>query len=300
MAKGVRVKKYSRRTSSRRGGGRVFLVILILLVFVLLCFAIAVATGIALGNKADSLEDKGGYELPPVEYTSGDKKVRGVIASAYSISVYAEGDVSVTLRHSDGSLAYASEIAQRVGFDANGVEALDLYADSVHTSGGYICGVFFVTSFNESDRAMREIYKSYEISLISEIAALGVDDILLAGIGVTDGNVAEVEEYLAKAAASAGDVPVGVCLARNDFPSSAEEQYRALRLYNACDYFAIDAGSVRTDGGMSAEDTARQIVDDMYYYIEAYSLRLVIPEEKSELFDEALALGINNIQKIKK
>lgn len=300
MAKGVRVKKYSRRTSSRRGGGRVWLVIFAVAAFIALSLALSVAIGISLGKRADALEDKGGYELPKVEYLSGGKSVRGVVADLFDSGRLpgSERDVSVILRREDGELTYSSSIARSVGFDSCGEEELSSYADGVHYVGGYLCGVFYVRSFAEEDEGLREIYKAYELSLISEAAECGVDDILLVGIGVGSNNVAEVEEFLMRAALAAKEAPIGVCVGRASFSTSEQEQYLALRLRAACDYFALDTGSIKVGDGMSADEAVRLIADDVYYYIEEYSLRLVFSD--GELYSAAEELGLNNIQLIGK
>ena len=301
MAKGVRVKKYSRRTASRRGGGRAWLVILAVAAFVALSLAVSVAIGISLGKRADALDDKGEYEPPRVEYVSGGKTVRGVAAEDLLMGVLPEdddADVSVILRHRDGGLTYYSGIAQSVGFDGCGELDLLDYTDGVHSSGGYICGVFYVTSFAEENEGLREIYKAYELSLIAEAADSGVDDILLIGIGVDGDNVAEIEEFLASAALAAEDTPIGVCVDREAFSTAEQEQYLALRLRAACDYFALDSNSVTLEEDMNAEDKVRYIADDTYYYIEEYSLRLVFTD--GELYRAAEELGLNNIQLIGK
>jgi hypothetical protein len=303
MAKGVKIKKYARRTSSRRGGSRAWLAVLAVAAFVALCLAISVALGISLGNRADEKTDMGGYELPKIEYVSGGKSVKGVAASLVNVDDdrinMAEGDdVSVTLRYSDGTLSYFSPMANEVGFDSCGNKSLESFADGIHSFDGYLCGVFYVTSFGIENAKLREIYKSYEIALISEAAECGVDDILIVGIDVNDKNVVEVEEYLSRAAIAADAVPVGICLERASFPSSNSEQYVALRLRRACDYFALDTKSMIIDGYENADEIARAIVDDMYYYIEAHGLRLVVSAEDREVYEKAIELGINNLQMI--
>jgi hypothetical protein len=271
--------------------------------FIALCLAISVAIGISLGNRADEQTDLGGYELPDIEYNSGGKSVKGVVASLVNIGDdrinMAEGDdVSFILRYPDGTLSYSSPTASAVGFDACGNKSLESFSDGIHSFDGYLCGVFYVTSFGIEDAKLREIYKSYEIALISEAAECGVDDILIMGIDVNDKNVAEVEEYLSRAAIAADTAPVGICLERSSFPSSDSEQYIALRLRQACDYFALDTKSMIADGYENAEDMARAIADDMYYYIEAYGLRLVVSAEDREVYEKAIELGLNNLQLI--
>jgi hypothetical protein len=143
MAKGVRIKKYSRRTSSRRGGSRARLVIIVIVSFVALCLAISVAIGISLGNRADEQTDLGGYDLPKIEYKSGGKSVKGVVASLVNIGDdlinMAEGDdVSFILRYPDGTLSYSSPTASAVGFDACGNKSLESFSDGIHSSDGYL------------------------------------------------------------------------------------------------------------------------------------------------------------------
>ena len=318
----LKMSKYARRTSLNARNTRVLPIIALIAVFLVLCFVISLVIGLILGGRAEKVKEKTRFDFLAEPYYSGDKIVRTVDAYAYSlgadVSPYVSRgvtDLSVCLRRADGSLNYTSSIGLLNGFcpvaeDRSLIEELDY----VHERGGRVCAYFYVTSFETEDTVMRELYQSYEIALVREASECGADDILLICPEVTDENVAELERYVSRMASAAGNAVLGVLVSPELLSLTEEDVYHAARLREACDYIALDlralpsdAGSVPENetGGASGDEVYEMkieksrletVLEEMEYYIRAYSMRVVLSKGNASLYDSLKEHGVVNLQ----
>lgn len=308
MARSRRRSRYARRTVLSRDRSRVWIYIVATAAFVALCLMISVGVGLLLGEKAAEHENAPKYDLGSEIYYSGDKTVKPVNARPYEFGDYAGlltgigiTDFSVCLRAADGSLTYDSEYNIDFGKEtAQGISPLSKYTEYIHENGGYVCAYFYVTSFDIEDEYMREIYKAYELALISEAARNGADEIMLVGLDVTDANIDEIERFVSDASCSAKTAVIGVLIPPETFKLTEESVYHAARLRSVCDFVALDlrslpedADEVNAEGEISLLD---QAIGEMEYYVSSYSMRLVFSKENSALCDSAIALGVKNLQ----
>jgi hypothetical protein len=283
--------------------------------FVLLSLVASVAIGIALGNKADEINNRPQYQFDRIEYQSGQKTVRSVEAYFFpkgtSAADYASqeiSDFSFEIRAKDGTLNYAFSVGEEFGLDAmdSAVALADVVKD-IHNEDGYACGYFYVTSFECADATLREVYKSYEIALIEEASRCGVDDLLLLGLDVNASNIDEVEQFVARVSVAAKTSAVGVMLTEQALTLTENEVYFAARLKNACDYLALDLTHVayqdslpKDENGQTVKSQLESAVDKLQYYIDTYKIRVVFGRGRSNLYREALEIGIVDMQVIDK
>lgn len=308
MARVRRRNRYSRRTVLNRDRSRVWAYIVAVAAFVVLCLMISVGVGLLLSEKAEKYENSPKYDFDPKPYYSGDKVVKPVNARPYLFGDYAGlltgigiTDFSVCLRSSDGSITYDTEYDVSFGESAQeGVSELSKYTTYIHENGGYVCAYFYVTSFDVEDEYLREIYKAYELALISEAAQGGADEIMLVGLDVTEDNIDEIEKFVSDVSYSVESAVVGVLIPPETFKLTEEGIYHAARLRSVCDFVALDlrdlpddADKVEIEGEASLLDST---LGDMEYYISSYSMRTVFSEKNSSLCDAAIALGVENLQ----
>ncbi|MBE6584751.1 MAG: hypothetical protein E7649_07260 [Ruminococcaceae bacterium] len=307
-----RMKRYSRRTSGPQKRSRAPLIILCVAIFVVLCLAVSVVIGILLKDQAENAMDRPRYDFEKIEYQVGNKTVKSIEGYHFSkgsnaYDYYAQGieDFSFCLRHYDGSLDHYSSVAEVTGFDAmDSSVSLDGVVDDIKDAGGRACGYFYVTSFDEQDDKVREVYKAYELALISEMADSGIDEIILLGINVTDENIGEVEEFLAKAASDAKNVAIGAAVSWDTLMLTEKETYHAARIKNSCDFLALDLCHMTVEDTNEGRDEEGNRLPSVFelsisraqYYLKTYRVRLIFSAAQSSIYRTALELGIVDFQ----
>ncbi len=307
-----RIRKYSRRTSSAAHKSRAGLIAFLIIAFILLSVIISVATGISLGRRADGLDVGKKYELSIPQYDSNGKTVTAVEAYHFPVEarpadyVYQEiYDLSVAVRHKDGSLAYHLEAGEKFPIYEMGERSFKTLCADAEDAGARICAYFYVTSFDISDKHEREIIKAYEIALIAEMAQCGADDIMLLGLDVNEANISEIEKFVSDAAGAAKGVPLGVAIDRETVLKTNDEVYLAARIRAVCDYLALDLTDLKVADGESIgkdpdgdplESRLSLILGELEYFIRSYSMRVVFSQAEYKLYEPALALGVENMQ----
>lgn len=314
MARRYGKVRYTRRTEGTIRRSEKMTVIMIIAAAIVLFAIISVIIGIALGDKADKYPtDKPKYEFSFEPYRSGEKTVKSVDAYAYTLGTDARGyinngvgDLSFCLRDLEGRLAYNSLVTASLGIaqEENGYDLVEEMV-YVHSLGGYACAYIYASSFTCEDAYLREVYKTYEIALISEAAECGVDDILILGLDVSAENIDEVEKYVSDASLAAGKAPLGVAVSRELLLMTEQDIYLASRVGAVCDYLALDLRAMSVDADKVEEstedgDVAISELDatlaELEYYVEAYKIRVVFSKSNASLYDSALDLGVSNIQ----
>ena len=300
MGRRVRMRRYSRRTSSSGKAKRVALIIVAVIAFLVVSAAISVAAGLALGKLADehSGDAQTGHSLVE-DYYSGNKKVQAVNARQYtwglgtgyymSIGIT---DFSVCLRDEEGYITYHSEVASAIkgSNDNMGSRIPSEAVAAIKNEGGYVCTYFYSTAFDETDAYKREILKAYEIALINEAAQAGVDDILIIGLKPTKENIDELEKFVSDMANAAGNSALGVLTSAEDVKLTDGGDYIVPRLRAVSDFAALDARNIKTRTELYA------FIDEMEYYISSGNMRLVFSAENSAFAQNAVDYGANSVQ----
>lgn len=305
MTRRRRRSKYSRRTLLNRDRSRVWVYIMAIAAFVALCLMISVGVGLLLGKKAGEHSPR--YDFNSKTYYSGDKLVKPVDAHPYTFGDYAGlltgvgiTDFSVCLRSSDGAITYDTEYDVSFGEEiAEGVSPLSKYTTYIHESGGYVCAYFHVISFTVEDEHLREIYKAHELALLSEAARSGADEIMLVGLDISEENIDEIERFVSDAASAAGTAVLGALIAPEVFKLTEEGIYHAARLRAVSDFVALDLRDLPNNADsvkVGEISLLEQVLDEMEYYVSSYSMRVVLSEDNSALYDAMRELGVANIQ----
>lgn len=300
-----RRNKYSRRTSISLRKKRIITTIILVVVSVAVLFGIAVGVGAYLKRKAESYEPKKEYELEDNAPPASDGAV-AVQAPMFTYGEYVYGyvqkgysDLSLSLGTAE-SVTFKSEVAQSVSGVESGEIKLEEYSSIIHKYEGRACAYFKSSAFECEDENLRRVKKAYEISLLCEAAASGIDDILILGINVTQANCDEVARYLSELNSAVGDCSVGIAINAGTLLLTDNEVYLAGKLKSACDFVALDlrrldfSGDQDTDDGMATN--LAEYLNQFKYYLSAYSVRLVFSDANSKFFDEAIKLGLSNVQ----
>lgn len=308
-----RIRKYSRRTKSQYKKSAAPIVLSVI-AFLLLSVTISVFIGLSLGKRAeDSAAADKRFDFDKVEYKSGDKVVTGVEAYHFSKGADAASyiaqdinDLSVCIRHKNGDIDYYFDVVEQYALDnMDSIYGFDSLCSDAHAAGGRVCAYLYVGAFEVEDEYQREIRKAYEIALIREAAVSGADDILLLGLEVNSDNIAEIENFVARAANAAEKTPLGVAVSIETLALNDSEIYLAARLRGACDYLALELTHLKISDGESAGrdengDKLPSLLEttlaDHEYYIKSYPMRVLLPREHSRLYIPTLALGVTDMQ----
>ncbi len=306
-----RIKKYSRRMSSGYKKSRAPIVWAVI-AFLCLSVTVSVLVGISLGKRAEAASRTPSFDLGYESYYSNGKKVTAVEAYHFpntsrphdyvAQKIY---DLSVCIRHKDGSLDYLFEASALANFDTvSGERSFSALCADAHDAGAKICAYMYIDLFNIADEYHREVAKAYYIALIHEAAASGAGDILLLGLEPNDENICELEEFLFRASSAAEKTPLGVAADEKAFEIGNDGISLAARMRTVCDYIALDLTSLTVEDGDGAEDAdgellpsrLHNIIEKNRFNIKTYPARLLFSREHSKLYIPAQELGIENLQ----
>ena len=298
--------KYSRRTSTSLKKKKVVATVIIVVTAVLVRIAAAIGMGAYLRHKAEAYEPENKYQFdgntpPPGSGTAAVRApmfVYGEYLYGYIQKGYSE--LSLSLGTAE-SVAFDSETAKAVTGVEVGEIKLSEYAAAIHKYEGRACAYFKSSAFDCEDENLRRVRKAYEISLLCEAAASGIDDILILGINVTEENSDEVARYLSELNAAAGECSVGVAVNVGVLLMTENEIYLAGKLKSACDYLALDLrqldfSDTEQSEGSDVPTSLAEYLNELKYYLSTYSLRLVFSDGNKHFFDEAIGLGFENVQ----
>ena len=297
-----RKNRYSRRTALSLRKKRIILTVVSCAFAVAVLFGIAVGVGAYLKSKAESYEPREEYNFEDNSPPASDG-AEAVQAPMFSYGDYLYGfiqkgysDLSLSLGTAD-SVTFDSSVAKSVAGVSCGEVRLEDYSSLIHKYDGRACAYFVSSAFELENENLRRIRKAYEIALLCEAAASGIDDILVLGVNVTKENSDEVAKYLSELNSAAGDCSVGIAINTGTLLLTDNEIYIAGKLRSACDFLALDLRYLDfTDAGDSAPTSLAEYLNQLKYYLSAYHLRLVFSDSNSQFFDEAEELGFSNIQ----
>ena len=311
-----RATRFSRRTGAPKKRSRGPVAVLCVVIFLVLCFAVSVVIGMLLGQSADRISSRPRYDFQRVEYQKGNKTVKSIEgyffakgSSAYDYYMQGIEDFSMSIRRADGTLDYASRVAETFGLDGyDEYNLLSSVVDDVKGAGGRACGYFYVNAFDEKNENLRDVYAAYELALIKEAAQSGIDELLLVGIAVTEDNIDAVEEFLARAATEAENCAIGVAVTLGTLRLTEDEIYLAERMRRSCDFLALDLTHLKVADTEPTKDADgnykpsafEEILEQNEYYIKTYGLRMLFSRQEYVIYRTALELGVVDFQIIDK
>lgn len=273
---------------------------------VLLAAAVLFTGAVILGNYLRAQAENIGSDAPPEpEITLSDfdaSAVPAVIARAVrfgdapgALGEAADGKsfnaYCAVMRGSDGKLRYRSEFESYLyGSESSG--ELPTLAEGLAKLGGtYVSGVFAAT-YPSADKKIRESVRGYELSLAAEIAASGIDDIVITGLSFDSGAADFCREVKERAAESAGaaDVKVGIAVGYS-FITSDGAREELVRLAPSFDFIALDLSDEISFG------SAAEKLNGITPLIGIYRMRIMIPCSDGSAA-AALDAGAENIAEI--
>ncbi len=298
-------RRYRRRSSKSIRRSKKIPVILGICLIAALCIGLvilaATLVGLKLKSEAEKYEKPTEFEYiePEIQIAKPSGDMRPVNAQTYRFSDSLGNllsqditDLSIMLRDAEGTLYYNSEIAQAVGWDSV-YKSVDLSdeAQSIHKYGGYICGYMYVGSFADESN-IAEVKREYEIRLIHEAAAAGVDEILLLGVDVTEENLREVLVFLSDIKSGVGSCRIGIELDYEDVVVSDPESYLPQIILQTCDFISLDASSVpcaeNADELDVDADAAKKdfytAIEEIYYYTSGMGIRLTFNNNERSMY----------------
>lgn len=299
------VKRYRRRSSKSIRRSKKIPVIIGVSALVLLAIGIIVAAatlvGLRLRDVAERQDETVEFEYiePEVEIIKPLGDVRKVNAQIfrfdYSLGNYISRDItdlSIMLRDAEGTLYYNSEVAQAIGWDSvyKSVELAD-EVESIHRVDGYICSYMYLSAFADAS-GIAEVTKAYEIELVSEAAASGVDEILILGVDITEDNFNDVIRFLSEIKRKSGGCKIGIELDYDEVISSDYNSYVPQMILQVCDFISLDASSVPCSEnaaelgleGEAAEKDFYTAAEEIHYYTSGMGVRLSFDNNENSMY----------------
>ncbi len=240
------------------------------------------------------------------------------ITPGESVSGLKHGGVILPLVGSDGSLLFASSVAEKAGLPMT-AEPSSLKTETLRLQNRdlNVTVTFEVTCLAEPDSATAAYLRGLELALLREYAEAGMDDILLTGLPAGNDaadrkTVAFLQELRALLSDLADPPAVGVALPVTAFatddtytpPIDPEDDEMAgipegeaplyagnitpSRIRNACDYLAMDLR------GHTADEVADILPHIRYVYVR-HSLRLLVDRASSATVDDVLSHGFERV-----
>ncbi len=279
--------QYRKSVYRRRRIRTVLITVAILLAVLLLAFFII---GNLLKKKTDERTPISGADSSPStaeHVVLSDIRAYPVAIETRDHTIFAarihalaqKGDyaAAIPLNRTDGTLLYRSPAAIGLGKQEEGAYSVTIESAmaSVSEQSTYICGIFYLTAFSESNDLLRSVELAKEAAILTEAFRGGLQDILLIAPAMTAEHTDEILRFTDDLRAMCPDRSIGLALSAKLL--TAEQASSAVdRLYDKFDYFALNAA----DHG--DRDPVTYIQDTIYhtdiqYYRLRYHMRVLIP-----------------------
>lgn len=235
------------------------------------------------GGVKEAAERLADVKVPNGDFVSMEGLENGDIR--YALQELDFGDAVVTLLY-DGAdqVFYNSELSADLSLTERGSASLERFAERVNDKGKTSIGIFVSTAFDEPNEATRIVEKARELALLSEIAAAGLDQVLIVGLTGDEALLAEVNLYLCQAA----DLFVNqtlLCVAIDGKGSGETVARMVSAALPYADRLALDLC------GMSSEEMPAAIERNAYYLTYYKMAVLFDQEEQAALLDSYSVLG---------
>lgn len=218
--------------------------------------------------------------LLPQEWASGTEALKTAVAG---ITSSGHDAATIVLRHDDGYPMYASGITASVsqtGATPPPVALTELISE-LHKAGVYICG-YFKSGITGGSGYTSEFIRSYEIALIGELYAAGIDEILLDGLDPDSTSMTWISDLYAEIRKSYPNLVIGITV-----PAQAVLYDNSSVLFNTlsntADFIALDMSKTETDG-------YKKLLSDSTLYFSKYNIRALIAAADTEQLSQRLSI----------
>ena len=313
----VRHKKYRRRAYRRQNIGIIVLISAVALAAVLGTFLII---GNYLHDKSEAQKNGNIIETDTTENTTPktDKRatrtIKGhpVLLETRDSSTLAERldallskgvcDVSIPLNSKDGKLLYSSPTAKKVGVPT-GTESIILEDASAYAKerNMFICGVYYITAFAESDPLIRSVELSKAAAVISEALNAGIDEVVIIAPQMTAEHVNEAIQLAEDIKALTDSGAVGLTVPDSIFllEDTVRRSEIISQLNENIDFLSFDVSTIDNTAESIGETTAKEKL-----YLHMYKMRVLLPYTANENTQKAFIAaveenGIENWQILK-
>ena len=201
---------------------------------------------------------------------------------------------SFELRDDNGSLLYTSVVASALGqVSASSLDIKEL-VDILAERDVYTVGCFESAAFSDGITSeMYDVILSYETALVRELFEMGVDEILLTSLPVSDLSVSDALAYIG---AIKDAVPEGSCVGisiPHTMLSSDEIAQIMKELSLSADFVALDMSGFEYD---DAYESMNSFVRENEMYISRYSMRILLGHSDAALLSRQIdALSANAV-----
>ncbi len=309
---------YYRRNSYRRKKWRNILVILLSVAVVLLVVFLLVGN-ILKEKTSDMPEDtepqiythqttRPPYQLVSPSYNVNIKGRAVNIASDNlkdelgALSENGYNAASLNLSDEDGKLLFNSSVASRFGYPAksDGIELASLIK-KISSAGLKTSAVFSLNSFSEDDATIRSVMRACEAAIACEIAAAGVNDVLLRCPDIKAEYTDELISLAEQVKSINKKAIVGLVLTP-EFLNGENVSVLTERIISSFDFIAFDLIELSEEKD-SSEQIQTLLSTDKYYYILRYNMRVLLPTltdeaESVKLYELMSSNNITNWQTV--
>lgn len=280
-----------------------------------ICLALAIILTVVVGNLLRGLLDDETYQkLTQGEETETNEtepprtsNVRNVNAYPFALGEDAENavgmtSVSVPINKPDGTVLYTSDVTVGLGLSSTENIALQETLGEIGAFVPYVSGVFYPQAFVQERPDARYAVANVESALLREFSNAGGSEILLCGLPMTLDNTDAVLEYVEIVRFAVGQTPIGVAVPLS-VASNTENWELLARLFEVCDFLAIDLTAEITDGS-DLDDTgyspaADALLSRCAYFVSQFDARLIFSERQTALISTAVLQARPDFQVIR-
>ena len=173
------------------------------------------------------------------------------------------------------TLLYNSATAAHFGKAHSPSVDLGSYVSKLKNEGYSAIACFFSEFLMLEDKGSRDAQALYERGLISELEAMGVDEVIVFFAGTDALNFAQMRDFLRSVKLDCTQISLGIRLAVSDV--SDESAWAEISQFSTvCDYAALDLGMLELSENGGAE---AGFVASMRFYLANYNVRILFDEQ---------------------
>jgi hypothetical protein len=217
----------------------------------------------------------------PLAPLSDEAAVR---AAVEELTLGSREAVSLCLRDRTGEVRFRSAVAEELtGQTSVGLD-LNLLIPALKAARIYSSAVFSAASFTQVDTVSQGLQRAFEISLVAEIGASGVDELLITDLPITVDTLDAVTDYLAEIAAQLPEAVQLAVAVPPEMVAGASGTVLSKQLSQHAGTLALDLRDLTPAEGQSYTDAVSAALTDASLYFSKYNMRVLIPDTDDTIF----------------
>ena len=207
--------------------------------------------------------------------------------------------LSVTLKSSDQTLLYSSDVAKAFEKQCGTLDVSSLVSRA-RSRGMYVSAYFTLEFVKEKNTDIRAAKLGYEAALVSELCSEGVDDVMVYAPDATYENYTELIRFAESVKQTNVNAKIGISV-RSELYSHQNAAIIIDDLFDAFDIVGIDLSEIEEN---DMDKNVESALANNLYYILRYNARVILPnvedtELSKKLFDILSASNVHNYQYVK-